>query len=112
MKKKISDQYLKVVEWSEEDDCYIGTAPGLIIGGVHGKNQAKVFADLCLTVEKSVRLLKKEGRPLPQPTIDRKCSGKILLRIPSELHKTLAIKAAQMGESLNRLIQHQLESHL
>ena len=39
MNKKISDNYLKIVEWSEEDNCYVGSAPGLFIGGVHGKNQ-------------------------------------------------------------------------
>lgn len=68
MKKKISDRYLKVVEWSEEDGCYIGTAPGLMIGGVHGKQQSKVFAELCEAIEESIQLLKKEGRLLPKST--------------------------------------------
>ena len=39
MSNKASDDYLKIVEWSEEDQCYVGTVPGLIIGGAHGKNQ-------------------------------------------------------------------------
>lgn len=26
---KDSDKYLKIVEWSEKDQCYIGTSPGL-----------------------------------------------------------------------------------
>lgn len=112
MRKKPSDGYLKVVEWSEEDGCYVGTAPGLIIGGVHGKNQAKVFADLCQAVEEAIQLLKKEGRSLPLPTADKKCSGRILLRIPTELHKALTIRASQAGESVNKLIQHELESQL
>lgn len=112
MTKKMSDRYLKVVEWSDEDNCYVGMAPGLIIGGVHGKNETKVFADLCQAVEEVIQLLKKEGRSLPTSTADKKCSGKILLRIPAELHKTLAIKASQAGESINKLIQHQLEAHL
>ena len=34
MKKR--DRYLKMVEWSEEDRCYVGTCPGLMLGGVHG----------------------------------------------------------------------------
>lgn len=25
---KKSDRYLKIVEWSEEDQCYVGTCPG------------------------------------------------------------------------------------
>jgi hypothetical protein len=44
---KKSDQYLKVVEWSEEDQCYVGTCPTLMLGGIHGDNEAKVYKDLC-----------------------------------------------------------------
>ena len=33
---KPADKYLKIVEWSEKDACYIGTCPGLIHDWVHG----------------------------------------------------------------------------
>ena len=107
--KKNNDDYLKIVEWSEEDQCYVGMAPGLIIGGVHGKTQKKVFDELCKAVEEAIQILRKEGRPLPAATVNKKYSGKIALRIPPELHKTLAVKAFQAGESVNKLIQHELE---
>ena len=112
MSKKLSDNYLKIVEWSEKDSCYIGTAPGLIIGGVHGKQEAKVFEELCEAVDEAIKLLKKEGRPLPPGTANKKYTGKISLRIPPLLHKALSIKAQQNGESVNKLIQHKLESSL
>ena len=107
--KKHSDDYLKIVEWSEEDQCYVGVAPGLIIGGVHGKSQKKVFDELCEAVEEDVQILQKEGRPLPAATANKKYSGKIALRISPQLHKTLVAKAFQDGESVNKLIQHELE---
>ncbi len=107
--KKTADDYLKIVEWSEEDQCYVGTSPGLIIGGVHGKNQKKVFDELCEAVEEAIQILRKEGRSLPTAMTNKKYSGKISLRIPSQLHKTLAVKAFQAGESVNKLIQHELE---
>ena len=53
MNKKISDNYFKIVEWSEENNFYVGSAPCLFIGGVHGKNQDKVFKELCDIVEKA-----------------------------------------------------------
>lgn len=112
MRHKAGDQYLKIVEWSKEDGCYIGLAPGLIIGGVHGKDQVKVFRELCQAVDEAIDLLKKEGRLLPPATADKKYSGKILLRLPSELHKALTLKALQNGESVNHIIQEQLESVL
>ena len=112
MIRRISDNYLKVVEWSEEDQCYVGTAPGLIIGGVHGKNEEKVFKELCIAVEEAIAALHKEGKPLPPETVDKDYSGKIALRIPTGLHKEIAIKARQNGESINKFIQEQLEDKL
>ena len=103
------DNYLKIVEWSDEDQCYIGTAPGLMIGGVHGKNQKKVFDELCEAVEEVIHILRKEGLPLPEATAKKKYSGKIALRISPQLHKALTVKAFQVGESLNKLIVHELQ---
>jgi len=108
MNKKISDNYLKIVEWSEEDNCYVGSAPGLFIGGVHGKNQDKVFKELCDIVEETISIMMKDGRPLPKGNLNKKYSGKIALRIPPELHKALAVKAKQEGESINKYIVHNL----
>jgi predicted RNase H-like HicB family nuclease len=80
---KDSDRYAKVVEWSEEDGCYVGRAPGLIYGGCHGDDQRKVFDELCDIVEEVIADMKAAGDPLPPPT-----AGK---------HKTLA-KALEAAE--------------
>ncbi len=109
MKKKIRDNYLKVVEWSEEDQCYIGTSPGLIIGGVHGRDEAKVFTELCNAIDEAIELLQKNGSALPLPTTNKTYSGEIILHISPELHKTLAIKSIQEGENIDSYIQHKLE---
>ena len=108
--KKVSANYLKVVEWSEEDNCFVGTAPGLFIGGVHGKNEAEVFRELQEEVESTISLMQKEGMSLPSATANKDYSGKIALRISHDLHKRLALKATQVGESLNKFIQHKLET--
>ena len=68
---KDSARYAKVVEWSEEDQCYVGSAPGLIYGGCHGSDERAVFAELCEIVEEAIELYKKDGKPLPPPTIGR-----------------------------------------
>lgn len=60
-------RYPKVVEWSETDRCFVGSAPGLLLGGCHGDDEQKVFAELCQIVEETVALYLKEGRPLPEP---------------------------------------------
>jgi predicted RNase H-like HicB family nuclease len=44
---KKGDKYVKLVEWSEEDGCFIGSCPELLFGDCHGADAKKVFADLC-----------------------------------------------------------------
>ena len=65
---KDSAKYAKIVEWSEEDQCYVGSAPGLILGGCHGKDEQKVFEELCRIVEEAIALYQQDGKPLPPPT--------------------------------------------
>ena len=65
---KDSANYVKIVEWSAEDECYIGSAPGLVYGGCHGDDETKVFEDLCHIVEESIEVYKREGKVLPPPT--------------------------------------------
>ena len=36
---KDSAQYVKIIEWSVEDRCYVGSSPGLIYGGCHGDDE-------------------------------------------------------------------------
>jgi predicted HicB family RNase H-like nuclease len=108
--KRLSDRYLKVVEWSEEDNCYIGTSPGLFMGGIHGDDQTEVFLELSDVIEEIVALFESEGKSLPAATANKSYSGNISLRIPPELHKTIAIRATQEGTSVNKFIQLKLEA--
>lgn len=66
-----SARYAKIVEWSEEDQCYVGSAPGLLYGGCHGDDEAAVFRELCEIVEEVVKLYRREGRRLPPATAGR-----------------------------------------
>ena len=61
------DRYVKVVEWSDEDNCFIGSCPGLFYGGCRGDDATKVFVELCQIVEESIETLEAAGKPLPQP---------------------------------------------
>lgn len=65
---KDSARYAKIVEWSEEDQCYVGSAPGLIYGGCHGDDEKAVFDGLCRIVDEAIELYRKQGKPLPPAT--------------------------------------------
>jgi predicted RNase H-like HicB family nuclease len=74
---KDSARYAKIVEWSEEDQCYVGSAPGLILGGCHGPDEKEVFAELCEIVEEAIALYRGDGKPLPSPTAGRDFANKM-----------------------------------
>ena len=74
---KDSARYAKVVEWSEEDQCYVGSAPGLIYGGCHGEDERQVFAELCQIVDEVIHLYRVDGKPLPPPTSGRDIANRL-----------------------------------
>jgi len=64
---KKADRYHKWVEWSEEDQAYIGRCPDLITG-IHGDDPARVYAELCRTIDEVIEHFEREDRELPPPT--------------------------------------------
>ena len=109
---KKSDQYLKIVEWSDEDKCYIGRCPELMFGGVHGKDEQKVFAELCQAIDEWIAISKKDGDELPPGMAGRRYSGKFNLRLGERLHERLTIEAVKEGKSLNAYCAEALENEL
>jgi predicted RNase H-like HicB family nuclease len=74
---KESALYAKIVEWSEEDQCFVGSSPGLVYGGCHGADEIAVFEELCHIVEETVALYRSDGKPLPPPTSGRDYANKM-----------------------------------
>ena len=72
-----STKYAKIIEWSDEDQCYVGSAPGLIYGGCHGSDEKQVFEELCQVVEEAIALYHKDGKPLPPATSGRDFANKM-----------------------------------
>ena len=105
---KERDKYLKIVEWSEEDQCYVGSVPGWIGKCCHGSDEMKVYRELCTIIDEWIKIYKKDGRPLP-PRTNKKYSGKFVLRAGSDLHQALVIRALNEGESLNNFVVRTLK---
>jgi hypothetical protein len=58
--------YLKFVRWSEKDKIYVGYCPDLFIGGIcHGKDESKVYSELCELVDEDVAQRRRAKQPLP-----------------------------------------------
>jgi len=109
MKTITNGSYIKVVEWSAEDGCFIGSAPPLVGPCCHGDNETEVYQQLCDIVQGWVELHHREGAQLPQVSAGKKYSGKFVLRVGSEMHQLLAIRAMQQGISLNHYCSNLLK---
>ena len=75
---KESARYVKIVEWSDEDQCFVGSCPGLLYGGCHGDDELAVFEQLCAATEEAIDLYRRDGKPLPPSTSGRDYASKIL----------------------------------
>jgi predicted HicB family RNase H-like nuclease len=100
-KKSVARDYLRVVEWSPKDRCFVGSAPPLIGPCCHGATEASVIRQLKRIVEDWIRLRDAEGIALPPPDGPASYSGRFLLRVPAPVHQALALKARAAGKSLN-----------
>jgi predicted HicB family RNase H-like nuclease len=102
------DRYSYRVLWSEEDAEYVGLClefPSLSWlaatpeEALHGVRSivAEVVADLQANEE-----------PIPEPLATKRYSGRFMVRVPPDLHRRLAMEAAEAGVSLNRLASARL----
>ena len=106
--EKATRRYVKLVEWSDEDRCFIGSAPPLIGQSCHGATEAAVLKELNQIVEDWVVTLLTRGEPLPEATANREYSGKFIVRVSPALHRRAALKAMARGDSLNPFVAQAL----
>ncbi len=105
---KEADRYTYRVTWSEEDQEYVGLCaefPGL---SWLEKTPEKSLQGIRRLVNESVTDLKRNKEPVPEPISTRPYSGKFVVRVPPEVHRMLAIQAAESGISINRLVSSKL----
>lgn len=107
MAKEI-DRYTYRVTWSEEDQEYVGLCAEFPSISWLEKTPEKSLQGIRKLVKGIVADLKRNKEPIPEPISTRSYSGKFMVRVPPEVHRMLAIKAAEFGVSLNRLVSSKL----
>lgn len=110
-KKVVARDYLRVVEWSAKDRCFVGSAPPLIGPCCHAASEAGVLKQLKVIVEDWIRLRDAEGVVLPPPQPSTTYSGRFVLRVPPPVHQALALQAKASGKSLNTYCAEKLAQY-
>jgi predicted HicB family RNase H-like nuclease len=105
---KAVDRYTYRVTWSEEDQEYVGLCAEFATLSWLEATPEAALQGIRSVAKKVVADLKRNGEAVPDPISTRPYSGKFMVRVPPEVHRILAIQAAESGVSLNRLISSKL----
>jgi predicted HicB family RNase H-like nuclease len=104
----IPEHYSYRVSWSAEDGEYVATCAEFPSLSWLADDDVEALRGIKQVVRDTVRDLQASGEPVPEPIADRSYSGKFVVRVPPELHRKLALEAAESGVSLNRHISRKL----
>ena len=103
-----NDHYTYRVTWSEDDSEYVGLCIEFPSLSWLSESPESALAGIRKVVSDVVHDMEKNEEEIPTPVANKKYSGKFLVRIPPEIHRTLAIQAAEAGISLNRIASAKL----
>lgn len=102
------DRYTYRVTWSEEDQEYVGLCAEFPSLSWLEESPELALQGIRSLVKKVIADMRRNNEAVPEPISTRPFSGKFMVRVPPEVHRMLAIQAAESGVSLNRLIASKL----
>ena len=102
------DHYTYRVTWSAEDREHVGLCVELPSLSWLAASPQAALAGIRRLVERAVADMRTNGEAPPSPLAERTYSGQFKVRIPPQLHRALALQAAEEGVSLNRLASAKL----
>jgi predicted HicB family RNase H-like nuclease len=90
--------YAARIEYSDEDQCLVGHIAGIDdVVGFHGESVAELRAAFDEAVDDYLETCAKLGRAPQKPY-----SGRLMLRVPPEVHAAVAAAAEVSGKSINQ----------
>lgn len=110
MLKELANRYTYRLAWSEKDDEFIATVVEFPSLSWISKSRESALRGLTSLIEEVIKDMAREGAELPEPWDERRFSGKFNLRLGPELHRNVALRAAERGESINTYVIKQLNA--
>lgn len=104
----MTDLYERKVFYSKEDAGWLAVAPELPGCSAFGKTPERALKELDTAIELWLETAKSRKWGSPKPLATRKPGGRILLRLPRELHQDYLSIATKEGVSLNQYMLYVL----
>ncbi len=98
-----NDHYTYRVTWLEEDGEYVGLCAEFPSLSWLARTPEDALKGIREVIADVVKDMKASGEEPPKPLASRQFSGKFMVRVPPDVHRKLAVEAAENGISLNRL---------
>ena len=102
------DHYTYRVTWSAEDGEHVGLCAEFPSLSWLARTPEAALKGIRRVVAEVVSDMETTGEAVPVPLSEKHYSGEFRVRIPPQVHRTLAIQAAEQGVSLNRLASAKL----
>jgi predicted HicB family RNase H-like nuclease len=102
------DHYTYRVTWSQEDGEYLGLCAELPSLSWLARKPEAALKGIRGVVAEAVDDMQANGEAVPIPLAEKRYSGEFRVRIPPQVHRSLAMEAAEQGVSLNRLASAKL----
>ena len=103
-----NDHYTYRVTWSEDDNEYVGLCIEFPSLSWLSETPESALMGIREVVGDAVFDMHQTGEKIPKPLANKNYSGKFMVRVPPEVHRALAIQAAEAGVSLNRMASAKL----
>lgn len=103
-----TDHYTYRVTWSPEDGEHVGLCVEFPSLSWLAATPEEALLGIRQMVSEAVAEMQAAGETVPEPLAERRYSGEFRVRIPPEVHRALALEAAEQGVSLNRLASAKL----
>lgn len=100
--------YTYRVIWSKNDNEYVALCAEFPSLSFLASTQDRALKGIVDLVGEVIQDMTSNGEDLPVPLSEKIYSGKFQLRVPPELHRHLAMEAAEQGVSLNRYVSSKL----
>jgi len=108
--QKTLDRFTYRVTWSDEDNQCVGLCAEYPSLSWLDATPEKALRGIRKVVAQVVADMRANGESVPAPISRRRYSGKFMVRVPPEVHRRLAMEAAEEDVSLNRLVSSKLSS--
>jgi predicted HicB family RNase H-like nuclease len=103
-----NDRYTYRVTWSEDDNEHIGLCAEFPSLSWLSATPEAALKGIRKLVSEVVVDMEANDETIPEPIACRQYSGKFMVRIPPDVHRNLAIRAAESGISINRVVSSKL----